>query len=108
MALGQLLNQTVTVRNLDGDLDKHGRPSLSESSTIRARFERVNKTTVGANRELEPIHGVAFVAPSNAIDLGAKITYDSQEYRVIDRADVVGRNGQIHHYELMLQFWSWA
>ena len=108
MAITHLLRQTAVIRNPSGTTDLHGKPTLSTGTTVKARFERTHKTIVTAQREREPIHGIVFVSPDTTVEIGAKVTYDSQDYRVIDRADVVGRNGQVHHYELFCQLWSFA
>lgn len=106
MAISHLLRQTITVKNPTGSRDLHGNPTLGSAATLRARFERTYKTIVTPEREREPIHAVVFVGPATEVEQGAQITYSGEVYRVIERSDVVGRNGQLHHYELMCQLWS--
>ena len=106
MSFTALLRQTISVKSMDGARDLHGKRALGTATEYRARFERTYKTIVTAEREREPIHAVVFVGKDADIEVGAQVTYDSQEYRVLERSDVAGRNGRVHHYELMLQLWS--
>lgn len=103
-----LLRQTITVRNPSGTKDLHGKDAFGSATDIRARFERTYKTIVTAQREREPIHAIAAIPSTANVQVGAKVTFGSDLYRVLERADVPGRNGSVHHYELMLQLWSFA
>lgn len=107
MGINHLLRQTITIKNPTGTRDLHGKAALGASTSVRARFQRGIKTIVTAEREREPIHGMVFVMPSTDVDVGAQVVYEGTKYRVLERADIPGRNGQIHHRELMLQLWSW-
>lgn len=108
MSISHLLNQSISVRNPSGTRDLHGKRALGTATTVRARFERTNKTIVTAEREREPIDGIVFVGPSATVEIGAKVTYDGTDYRVMTRSDVVVGSGGLHHYELMVQLWSYA
>lgn len=108
MSLSGLLNQSITVENPTGSRDLHGKPALGAAATVQCRFERKYRTIVTAGREQEPIHAVAVVGPTADVEIGAAVTFGSDKYRVLERADAPGRNGSIHHYELMLQLWSFA
>lgn len=103
-----LLRQTITVNNPSGTKDLHGKDAYGASATVKARFERTYKTIVTAQREREPIHAIAAIPSTANVQVGAKVTFGSDLYRVLERADVPGRNGSVHHYELMLQLWSFA
>lgn len=108
MSLNSLLNQTIAYKNPTGTRDLHGKQAFGASTTIRARFERVYKTIVTPNREREPIDAIAMISPSSAVEVGARVVFGSDTYRVMARSDAPGANGSIHHYELMLQLWSFA
>lgn len=108
MGINHLLNQTITIANPSGTRDLHGKPSLGAPTSVSARFERTTKTIVTAEREREPIHGIVFVPPGTSVSIGAKVTYDGEDYRVMTRSDIVVGSGSVHHYELMVQLWSYA
>lgn len=108
MALTHLLNQTISVQEPTGARDMHGKKALSSATEYRARFERTYKTIITAEREREPIHGIVFVDDDTDIDVGSKVTYDSNAYRVMERSDLVLGNGKVHHRELMVQLWSFG
>lgn len=108
MAISGLLNQTVSIKNASGTRDLHGKRALGTAFSVSARFERTYKTIVTEDREKEPIHGVVFVPTGTSVSVGDKIVYGTDEYRVINRLDHVGRNGSIHHIELLVQLWSYS
>lgn len=108
MSFNALLRQTISVKNRDGARDLHGKQALGSSTDYKARFERTYKTIVTAEREREPIHGIVFVPKNVDISIGAQLIYGSEEFRVLEREDVVGRNGRVHHYELLVQLWSFG
>jgi hypothetical protein len=106
MSINQLLNQTITVKIPTGSHDVHGKPALGAEVEYRARIERTYKTIITPNKDREPVHAVGFVGPDSNIPIGSQVVYGSDTYRVLQRSDVVGRRGRLHHNELMLQLWS--
>ncbi len=108
MSFAGLLNQTISVKNPTSTRDKHGNLGLGSATSISARFERTNKIIVTKDREREPIHGIAAIGPNDTVEIGAQITYDGDQYRVMTKADAVNRDGSIHHVEVMTQLWSWT
>lgn len=108
MSFAGLLNQSVAIRHQDGTRDIHGKRAFSAPTTVSARFERKYKTIVTAERENEPIHAIVFIPAGTAVSVGDRITYVSDDYRVMDKQDIVGRGGSVHHIELLLQLWSFA
>lgn len=106
MSFHGLLNQTLAYENPTATKDLHGKVTYGSSTSTRCRFERVFKTVVTAERDREPIHAQAIVPPSAVVERGARVTFGADTYRVMERSDAPGRNGSIHHYELMLQLWD--
>jgi len=102
-----MLKQSIAVENPSGQKDKQGRDAFGSSTTLAARVQRTNKVIVTAEREREPIDAIIFVNKDATIVKSARITYDSELYRIIKAEDVPGRNGQIHHIEIMAQLWSY-
>lgn len=108
MSFAGLLRQSIAISNPNNTPDLHGKDSYASPMTVKCRFERVYKTIVTANRDREPIQGQAVILPSFTPVEGAKVVFGGEAYRVMARSDAPGRNGQVHHYELMLQLWSYG
>lgn len=106
MSFAGLLNQTISVKNPTATRDKSGLPGVGSSTDMAARVQRVNKVIVTAEREREPIDLIVYTA--GAIAKGAQITYDGVKYRAMARSDVVGAEGNLHHYKVMAQLWSYS
>lgn len=108
MSLSGLLNQSITYTNPSTTEDEHGNANMGSPVTVDARFERVNKTVVDAQGDRVAVQGRVFTGPGDAIERGAKIVYDGQDYRVMTREDVVVGTGSLHHRELMVQEWNFS
>lgn len=108
MAINHLLNQDGTIENRESGTDRHGNRSFGDARDVKIRFQRTNRTTMTAEREREPIDGIVFLSPDETVDTGDRITYAGQQYRVIKCEPVVLGNGVVHHYELMVQLWSFG
>lgn len=106
MSYASLTPHTISVANPSGNRDKQGKSTFSTAVDVKCRFERTSKTIINAQRELEPIHAIASCRPTTAIQKGAKVTYDSDIYRVMEVADAPDGTGDIHHREIKLQLWS--
>lgn len=108
MSVSTLSNQSITIENPAGTQDKHGQPVFSTGATALCRFERTYKTIVSAEREREPVHAIAGLPPGVTIVRGARVTYGSDQYRVIQLAEAVDGSGTVHHREAMLQLWGYV
>lgn len=108
MSVKRFLKQTISVKNPTGSTDRHGDEGLGAATDVAARVERVYKVTVDKERERQPIHMKFIVGPDATVEIGAQVTYDGVEYRVLERNDAPGRRGDISHYELMCQYWSFG
>lgn len=106
MSYKSLLKQSITLEDVATGRSKTGTPNLSTGRTLRARVQPVNKTIVTKERDKTPIHAIVFLDKAAAPILGSRLTYDGTAYRVLVIEKVPGRNGQIHHFELMVQLWS--
>jgi head-tail adaptor len=107
MSLNSLLRQNITIENPNGTRDKQGRDSFGENTAAKARIQLTHKVIVTAEKEREPIDAIVFVAPSTVIEKSSRVTYAGEKYRVMKLEPVPGKNGQTHHFELMLQLWSY-
>jgi hypothetical protein len=108
MSLNSMLRQSITIENPTGKTGKHGDRSFSPAVTVRSRFQQVTKTMVNLKGEREPIDGIVFVGPDATANIGAKVTYLGNQYRIMKREVVPGRNGKTHHLELQVQTWSFG
>lgn len=108
MSVSTLSNQSVLIQNPTGTRDKHGQSAFDAGATVSVRFERTYKTIKTEEREREPIHALMGSVPSIDVQIGAKVTYDSEVYRVITVAEAVDGSGNVHHRESNLQLWSYA
>lgn len=108
MAIGDLLNQTISVQNPTSTRDKHGNLGVGSATSVACRAERTNKVISTPERERDPVHLLVMIGPTSTVNIGAKITYDGDEYRVLSKSDAPGGDGAIHHYELACQLWSYA
>lgn len=107
MSLNSLLRQNIAIENPTGTRDKQGRDVLGASTAAKARVQLTHKVIVTAEKEREPIDAIVFVAPSVVVKKSSRVTYDAEQYRVMRLEPIPGKNGQTHHYELMLQAWSY-
>lgn len=108
MGLGDLLNQSISVQNPTATRDKHGNPGVGSASSVACRAERTNKVISTPERERDPIHLLVMIGSGSTVNIGAKVTYNGDEYRVLSKTDAVGGDGAVHHYELACQLWSYA
>lgn len=108
MSVNTLSNQTVTIENPTGTRDKHGQAAFGAGTSAAVRFERTYKTIKTEEREREPIHALMGCPPAVTIAKGARVTYQTDTYRVMQVAEAIDGSGDVHHREAMLQLWSYA
>jgi len=108
MSVTSLSKQTITIENPSGIQDRHGKKAFGAAASAKCRFERIYKTIVTAEREREPIHAMVGLPPSYTVAIGARVTYGSDQYRVLQIAESPGANGNVHHRILMLQLWGYV
>ena len=102
MSFVGLLNQSATI-STKGNPDRYGKNAFGSATAVSVRFEKKKSSIVKADKTVEPIDGVVFVGPSVVVGTGDKLTYGGIDYRVMDVADIVLGNGQVHHKELKVQ-----
>ncbi len=107
MSFNQLLNQSAQLENKSEETDRHGKPTFSGGREVRIRFEQTSKIIATADKEREPIDGRVFMLPSETVSKGDRLTYAGNAYRVMLCSPVVLGNGSVHHFELLVQHWSY-
>lgn len=105
MSFVSLLNQQVTIYN-KSSYDAYGREQFGSGTTVNCRVEVANKVKLLPNGETATIDAMAFTPPTTAVSIDDKITYDSNNYKVLNKEVVVGADGNTHHYELELAKWN--
>lgn len=103
MSYNGLLNQSATLYN-GSSVDEYGRDSYAAGTTVKCRFEEVDKSRLLPNGEIKQIDGIVFVQGDATVNIGDKITYSSVNYRVVSKNVVVAR-ATTHHIELEVQRW---
>lgn len=108
MSFNSLCRQTITIEVASSTRDKQGRLSMGAAVTEKVRFQPTTKTIVTKDHEKTPINGIVFAKANSVIAIDARVIYDGTAYRVLTLEKVPGKNGSIHHYEAMVQLWSFA
>ncbi len=76
-----MLNQTITHKAISGTND-YGELELSAGTSLRARFEFVDKMTHTNAGTVIPISAEAYIEPDVSIATGDVVEYDGETYRV--------------------------
>ncbi len=108
MSFNSLCRQTITIAVAGTTRDKQGRLSLGSPVTEKVRFQPTTKTIVTKDHERTPINGIVFAKADSVIAIDARVVYDGTAYRVMTLEKVPGKNGTYHHFEAMVQLWSFA
>lgn len=100
-----LLNQTITLRRKSG-YDGYGRESMGSATTYRCRFQQTNRTILLATGDSIILDGYIDVLGTCPVQNNDRITYNGEDYRVINRKEAIGRNGNLHHITLGVKLWQ--
>lgn len=108
MAIGNFFKTSSTIENPSSVVGKHGASGFGSATTVFCRFEKTSRTMVKPDGEKTPIDGVVFYPASTTVLIGGRLTIAAVAYRVLAIEDVQGRGGSTHHFELMVQQWSFG
>lgn len=108
MSINSLMNQTIVLKSNLGAKGRHGETDYVPQQTLRGRFEQTNTTIRTAENERTPIDGRVFLPANAAISRGDKITYNNLDFKVMTVNPITLGNGRTHHFEVMVQNWSYA
>ena len=101
----RLLKQTCTISNASGT-DDYGKATVGSGTAVDCRFERTSKNVFDHLKgQQTTLHGIVFVKATTAASIGDQIVYNSQNYKIIEISEPVGRRGLVHHKELGVQLW---
>lgn len=105
MSFTGLLNQTLSLNTVTTK-DRYGRENYSTASDIECRFQKSNKVVLKSNGETQAIDAIIFVNSDCTVNVDDKVTYSNDDYKVVNKNSVAGRNGSIHHIELQVIKWQ--
>lgn len=104
MSIKSLLNQSVTIYNRSG-YGADGEFTYSTGTSVDSRFEAKTKRVLLPNGDILAIDAFVIVGPDVTVNTNDKITYGSDDYRVVDIFAVPDDTGDTHHKELGLAKW---
>ncbi len=107
MAITSFFNQIVGIRNRTSK-DLHGKQSYGALVSTLGRFEKKRMTIATSNREREPIDGIVFFGAMETVEVGDLVVYQTKNYKVMAKEEMVDGKGQLHHFELKVQTWLMA
>lgn len=105
MSLNGLLNQTITIYSKSG-YDAYGRPSVGSGSDVEARFQPKSIRKIQPNGDVLAIDAIAYVNANADVVTDDKISFNSQNYRVLNVYPVPDKFGNVHHHKLELLKWQ--
>lgn len=105
MNVDHLLKQTCTIYTA-GAQDRFGKNAHGSGVAAGCRFQKTSRIIQKPNGEKAPIDGIIWLARTTIIAINDKITFGSQDYRVMTISPIVDGRGVTRHFELMLSNWS--
>lgn len=105
MSLKSLFRQTITIYAKSG-YDSQGRESVGAGTTAKARFQATSKTRLLPNGSIKNIDGIAYVGSDVTVNIDDKVTYDSENYKVLGKYKVPDGQGNTNHIKLELIKWQ--
>jgi hypothetical protein len=104
MSYSGLLNQIITLYP-KSSYNAQGREVNGSGTTYKARFEKKTKRKLMDNGQLVLIEATVFVKSDFPATIDDRIDYGTDKYRVFNKYDCIGANGEVHHIELQLIRW---
>lgn len=101
MAFESLLKQIIGIKTPTGR-SNYGQATLGSAVNYSARIEPVNRMFYDQNARERVAKFVIFLMPSVIVAPGCFIVYGSEDWEVISVEDVPGRDGSIHHKEVLV------
>jgi len=104
MSILGLLNQTVTI-SPQSSRGADGETVFGDAVSVKSRFEAVTKRILLPDSQVLTIDAFVVVGPTITVSTGDKVTYDSNDYKVVDVFEVPGGSGSVEQKELRLVKW---
>jgi len=93
-----LLDQTVTVANKTGR-NSEGQPTYGAGTQVNARVQETSKRFMKGNGMEVQARLMIFLPSTATVDTDDKITYESNDYYVIEKRTRRNGDGSVHHIE---------
>jgi len=104
MSILGLLNQEITLTSKSG-YGRKGRPTFSGAVAVKSRFEAKTKRILQPDGSVLSIDAIVIVPKGTTVVTDDKVTYDSNDYKVVDVFKVPDGTGNTNHKELRLVKW---
>lgn len=105
MSVASLSGQSITIYP-QGTRDKYNKLTWGTGVANACRFQKVSQVMLTANRESEPIDGIAIINGNPTVEVGDKAVYSGDNYKVMSKKENIDGRGNVHHVTLKVQKWS--
>jgi hypothetical protein len=105
MSVSSLSGQTVTIYP-QGVRDKFNKITWGSGVVHRCRFQKTSQVITTVQKEREPIDGIAMISGNPSVEIGDKLAYTVDNYKVMTKKENIDAHGNVHHVTLKVQKWS--
>lgn len=105
MNVDHLLRQTCTIYAA-GAQDRYGKNEHAAGVDYACRFQQTSRIIQRAKGEKAPIDGIVWLSATALASINDKLTFGSQDYRIMKISPQVDGMGTTRHLELLVQDWS--
>lgn len=105
MSLASLFSQSIIIYN-QSSYDEYGRTSVGSGTTSKARVQAKRKRIVLANGDVASIDAIAYVPSGTTVDEDDRVTYDSNDYKVLSAYPTPDGKGDTKFIRLELVKWQ--
>ena len=104
MSLQGLLNQTITIYN-ETSFNAEGREVVGAGTDYQVRFQPSTKQKLMVNGNIVTIDAIVYIKPDATVEVGDRVDYGDDKYKVFNKYEAVDGNGKTNHYKLELVLW---
>lgn len=105
MNVDHLLKQTCTIATA-GEQDRFGKNAHGTGTDYACRFQSTSRIMQQPNGEKTPIVGIVWLAAADGVSINDKLTFGSQDFRIMMISPIVDGSGTTRHFELSVTKWS--
>jgi uncharacterized protein YigA (DUF484 family) len=104
--LKHLLKDTLTIYSTVTH-NEYNEETFSDSHEYMGRFQLKNKLFLNDKNEQIQADALVYIEKeATGVDIGTKITFNEQDYRVVAVKSALNDLNNLHHYEVWLQRWE--
>lgn len=104
MSLRGLFNQTITVYN-QSSFNAEGREVVGAGTDYQVRFQETTRQKLMLNGNIITIDAVVYIQADADVEVGDRVDYGSDKYKVFGKYQAVDGSGSTHHIKLELTLW---